>query len=220
MIYVLNSSRNIIFSSVLLLISFAIGFFTSKYRKKKFKEEKTNILMILFHPIICLISFLVVQFNYDESKTFEIQTLQFFIMFVLLLHSAYCDIKEREVDDYVSIMLLIVGFMGFSISSVALALRPIVGAIICFAPLIVVVLFSKAAPIGGADIKIATACGLTLGASKGLFAMMFGFIFSIVGTLIVRKIKKSSDKSFPYVPYYLCGVIVSCLVPFSGYYLF
>lgn len=215
--YFLFSTTTIIFTISVLLMSLIVGFLTEKYRRKRFKNEKNNVLMILLHPIFCIVAFFIVELFYDPNKTFQLQVLQLCSLFVLLLHASYCDIKEREVDDYISVMIMLVGLFGLNLKTFAAAIEPILGAVICFILFFIVLVTAKSVPIGGADIKIATACALILGALHGLLAILFGLIFALVGTLIKSRIKNEKQKSFPFIPYYLAGVVVSLLLPFGSY---
>lgn len=213
----LFSTTTIIFTISIFVVSTIVGFLTEKYRKKRFKNEKNSALMILLHPISCIVAFLIVQLFYNPNKTFQMQTLQLCSLFIILLHASYCDIKEREVDDYISIMLMLVGLFGLNLTTFATAIEPFLGALICFVLFFIVLVTAKSVPIGGADIKIATACALTLGAFHGLLAILFGLIFALVGTAVKSRIKKEKQKSFPFIPYYFAGVIVSLLLPFESY---
>ena len=58
--------------------------------------------------------------------------------------------------------------------------------------------------VGGADIKISTACGFLLGVTRGAAGLTLGLVFSVICSLITRKRK---DEKLPLIPYLAAGFI-------------
>ena len=48
-------------------------------------------------------------------------------------------------------------------------------------------------------------CSFLLGIERGLVAIILGLTVGVITTLIIGKIKKIKDKSFPVVPYLALG---------------
>ena len=89
----------------------------------------------------------------------------------------------------------------------------LVGAIVLFVPQLVVSMLRPERAVGGADMKISAVLGFLLGAEKGLFAVITGLTISVISMLIVRKIKKESNKEpFALVPFLSFGAMFAfCL---------
>ncbi len=178
------------------LVSKAVLTRTPQYEKK----SKFNKICVAFSTGI---SFLfVLRFGY----TFEV--LKATLIFAVFLYASICDIQERKVEDYVPIMLLLVGFINISpniLFSRAMAFA------ISFALMFVIAIITGN-KIGGADVKYVPACFFILGASRGILGLVVGLLFAVIGTLIRNKIKKSEDKTLPLIPYLSAGFLIGYLV--------
>ena len=128
------------------------------------------------------------------------------IFFAALIYAAKQDIKTKEVGDYVHVIIGTTAFLNFSWSNLPFMLF---GAVISALPLFIMALIKKGS-VGGADIKLMAACGLTLGANGGITALIIGLFLGVNGTYVYRKIKKADMKaSFPLVPYLAAGCIIA-----------
>lgn len=178
------------------LMSKAIVIRTPQYEKKS-KFNKICIALSL-----CLSFLFVLKFGF----TFEL--LKSTLLFGVFLFASVCDIKERKVEDYVPIMLILIGFIN--ISPTVLFSRAMAFAI-SFALMFVIAVISNN-KIGGADVKFVPACFFILGATKGIFGLIIGLLFAVIGTLIRNKVKKSNDKTLPLIPYISAGFLVGYLI--------
>lgn len=124
--------------------------------------------------------------------------------FFLLLGAAVVDLRTRIIPDQIWIGIVFISFLP-------LELVRIPGFLIGI-PLLVVGV--TAGGIGGADIKIATACGLVLGLEKVIWGMCFSFILLLVfhlGKNVVEQImgKKGEEQAYPLVPFLFLGMGMS-----------
>lgn len=106
-------------------------------------EKKSKFNKICIALSVCLSFLFVLKFGF----TFEL--LKATLILAVFLFASVCDIKERKVEDYVPIMLLIIGFINVSptvLFSRAMAFT------ISFALMFVIAIISNN-KIGGADVK-------------------------------------------------------------------
>lgn len=124
-------------------------------------------------------------------------TLQGIAFALILLYASSQDFTNREADDilWVMILLLAIGNVG-RISSVSMLL----GGLVIFLPSLLIVMLCRGQVLGGADIKISAACGLMLGFVGGTVGFCIGLLFAIVFNLIYNKVKhKSNKEAFPTI---------------------
>lgn len=178
------------------LMSKAILTRTPQYEKKsKFNK-------------ICLAVSMGISFLFVLKFGFTFELLKATLLLGIFLFASVCDIKERKVEDYVPLMLLLIGFIN--ISPTVLFSRAIAFAV-SFSLMFAVAVISNN-KIGGADVKFIPACFFILGSAKGLFGLITGLLFAVTGTLVRNKIKKSKDKTLPLIPYLSTGFLVGYLV--------
>ncbi|MCM1365461.1 MAG: A24 family peptidase [Faecalibacterium sp.] len=139
---------------------------------------------------------------------FTFELLKATLILAVFLFSSVCDIKERKVEDYVPIMLLLIGLIN--ISPTILFNRAMTFAI-SFALMFVIAVISNN-KIGGADVKFIAANTFVLGMSRGVLGLIIGLILSVVGTAIRNKRTKTNDKTLPLIPYLSAGYLIVYLV--------
>lgn len=157
---------------------------------------------------ICLAVSMGISFMFVLKFGFTFELLKATLILGVFLFSSVCDIKERKVEDFIHIMLLLIGLIN--VSPTVLFSRAMVFAI-SFALMFVIAIISNN-KIGGADVKFIPACFFILGAAKGVFGLIIGLLFAVVGTLIRNKVKKSEDKTLPLIPYLSAGFLVGYLI--------
>ncbi len=125
-------------------------------------------------------------------------TVQGIIFFLILILSSYEDIKTRESDDYLQLMIVIAAFIGTELTAVPgmFVSAVFVGGVMLFA-----VLITKSS-IGGADIKMSAACVFMLGFERGVIGLLLGTLLAVVVNLLKSKDRK---KGFPMIPYLAVG---------------
>ena len=132
------------------------------------------------------------------------------ILCMILMWASISDIAKHEVPDFTTVSILILAFVGFEPANLP---SMIVGAVVLFTPQFVVSILRPARAVGGADMKISAALGFLLGAEKGLFAVITGLTISVISMLIVRKIRKESNKEpFALVPFLSFGAMLAFII--------
>ena len=124
----------------------------------------------------------------------------------LLVYAAVSDIKRREVDDWVSISILIVSLIGSGGS--------FMGAVITALPFFIPALV-KGGSIEGGDVKLMFACGAILGVWGGMAQTITGlFIAALFGlSILITKGKKAYKKTrIPLAPFLCAGGILSYII--------
>ena len=132
------------------------------------------------------------------------------ILLALLLYASVRDIKTREVQDSISVMLLILGLVDTDIARLPSMLF---GALMVFLPQFISALINPSKALGGADIKISSSAAFLLGAQRGLFALIIGLTLAVIAMPIIRRIRKlPKDQPFPLIPFLSIGIIAGYLI--------
>ena len=129
------------------------------------------------------------------------------ILCMILLWASLSDIARHEVPDFITVMILILAFVGFETGNLPSML---IGASAVFVPQMIVSVIRPGKAIGGADIKISTALAFLLGFEKGIFAMLIGMLSGVIFMVIVRKVRKEKSKDpFALVPFLSFGALLA-----------
>lgn len=136
--------------------------------------------------------------------------LKFLILLGILLYASIKDLREHEVPDTVWKLITILGLVNISICDL---LSMFLGAALVFLPQIIPAVINTEKAMGGADIKISTACAFLLGAGRGLAAFIIGLMLFVVIVPILRKIRhEENGEPFPMVPFLSAGTIAAYLM--------
>lgn len=171
--------------------------------KMKLGDTKGGISVPVLFPLIALLVVLVTNFvcNPVGQELISIFPWHIFkaVAFVsVLIFASISDLKTMEVSDKYTFMLLGIGVIGVTLDS-------LMGAAICFVSFFAVAILTN---LGGADVKIAGACGFVLGTAPSLIALLIGLSLSLVIELAITLIKKKPMKRhYPLVPYITIGCI-------------
>jgi len=128
----------------------------------------------------------------------------------LLVYAAVTDIKRREVDDWVSVSILIVSLIGTGGS--------FWGAILTALPFLIPALV-KGGSIGGGDIKLMFACGAVLGVWGGLAQTVISLslvAFFSLSIIITKGCKACKGTAIPLAPFLCVGGILSFIISNMG----
>ncbi|MBR6917167.1 MAG: prepilin peptidase [Clostridia bacterium] len=140
----------------------------------------------------------------------SIAAIQGLILCAILLWASLSDIAKHEVPDFITAAILILAFVGFEPANLPSML---IGAAVVFIPQLLVSVLRPKRAIGGADIKISTALAFLLGAEKGIFALLVGMLLGVIIMLIVRKIRKETNKEpFALVPFLSFGAMLAFII--------
>lgn len=122
------------------------------------------------------------------------------IIFVLILiFSSYSDLKTRQCEDYLHLMIVIAAFIGRDLSEL---LYMIFSGITIGLIMLIPSFFGKHS-LGGADIKCCAVCAFLLGFQKCLIGLMIGLLFAVLINAIKNREKKKDG--FPLIPYLAVG---------------
>ena len=132
------------------------------------------------------------------------------ILCAILLWASISDIGKHEVPDFITVLILVLAFVGFEPANLPSML---VGAAVVFLPQLAVSMLRPGRAIGGADIKISTALAFLLGAEKGIFALLAGMLTGVIVMFLVRKIRKETNKEpFALVPFLSFGAMLAFMI--------
>lgn len=125
------------------------------------------------------------------------------ILFVLtLLYASICDIQTHRVKDFVSVLLLVISFVGVGVTDIP---KMLLSGLVIGLFMLICAMISKN-KLGGADVKIATACAFLLGFSRSLGGLIIGLFSAVIINLILNR--KTKTKAFPLIPYLSVGFAV------------
>jgi len=127
----------------------------------------------------------------------------------LLIYAAAADIKRREIDDFVPVSILIIGYIGTGGSFWGM----ITAALPFFIPALV------KNNIGGGDVKLMFACGAVLGVWGGIAQIIIGlFLAGLYGCIILAAKGYAAYKktAIPLAPFLCAGGIASYIIKNSG----
>lgn len=131
------------------------------------------------------------------------------LLCMILIYASIADIEKHEVPDFLSVMILLIAFIGFDVANLP---GMILGATAVFIPQLAIAML-KPNRYGGADIKFSTALAFLLGAEKGIFAIILGLVIAVIAMICIRRAKKlPKDTAFPIVPFIAFGGLVAFLL--------
>ena len=177
-----------IFLSVVILVSCIVGGFAAK--RWKGNKTKTKLGFILISLLIAFALFCFFGLS--------VRAIQGIIFSLILLVSSYSDIKTRECDDYLSVMILLTAFIGVELSSIP----SMFVAAMFTAGIFLLVVLTISDGIGGADIKLASASVFLLGFQRGIIGLIVGLLLAIIVNSV-----KSKKSGFPMIPYLTAAFI-------------
>lgn len=131
-------------------------------------------------------------------------TVKGIVLSLILVFSSYEDIKKRECDDYLHLMIVIAAFIGTDLSSIP---NMLLSGLFAGGLMLLTMLITKS-NVGGADIKMAAACSFLLGLSRGVIGLLAGMILAVV----VNVFKKDKKKGFPMIPYLAAGYMAAYFI--------
>ena len=178
----------LIFLITVILVSCLIGGFAAK--KWKGNKTKTILGFVLISSAIAIALFCFFGLS--------VRAIQGIIFSHILLVSSYSDLKTRECDDYLSVMILITAFIGIELT----AIPSMFVAAMFTAGMFLLIVVTVSDGIGGADIKLASASVFLLGFERGIIGLIAGLLIAIIVNSI-----KSKKSGFPMVPYLTAAFI-------------
>ena len=136
--------------------------------------------------------------------------LKFLILLGILLYASIKDLREHEVPDTFWKLIAVLGLVNIGLRDLPSML---LGAALVFLPQIIPAVINTEKAMGGADIKISTACAFLLGVKRGLAAFIIGLTLFVIVVPILRKIRhEENGEPFPMMPFLAVGTIAACLI--------
>lgn len=178
----------LIFIVTVILISCLIGGFAAK--KWKGNKLKTILGFVIISSSVAIALFCFFGLS--------VRTIQGMIFSHILLISSYSDIKSRECDDYLSVMILLTAFIGIDLT----AIPGMFIAAMFTAGIFLLVVITISDGVGGADIKLASASVFLLGFNRGIIGLIAGLLLAVIVNSI-----KSKKSGFPMIPYLTAAFI-------------
>ena len=192
----------IFYALAFLLLASAAAFFIGVYAAKRWKADKTK-TAVAFVLISVAVTILLLCFF-----GFAVSTVKGILFCLILLFSSYSDIKTREADDYLHVMILLTAFIGHEPTAIP---GMLLSAALITLPLIIPVILCKGKAIGGADMKLSVACTFLLGIGRGIAGLMAGLTIGVLANLI-RQTRKNKAEGFPLIPYLAAGFIAAYFI--------
>ena len=126
------------------------------------------------------------------------------VLLSVLALSSFEDIRTRECDDHLHVLIAVAAFIGTDIKRLPEMILAgfFAGSIIVLSKLI------GKGKIGGADIKLAAASAFLLGFNRGIFGLLVGTVLAV----IVNLLKKNRKSGFPMIPYLAAGFSAAFLM--------
>lgn len=178
--------------AILLTVTAFVAVLLSYYAADRFKGDKKKTTFCF--AALALFSVVMMFCFFGFAAT----TVRGIIFFLILILSSYEDIKTRECDDYLHLMIVIAAFIGTALTMIP---GMFVSAMFAGGIMLLTVLITKSS-IGGADIKMAAACSFMLGFERGVSGLVLGTLLAVVVNLLKSKDRK---KGFPMIPYLAVG---------------
>lgn len=181
-----------------LLIAVTAALLFGRVAAKVYKGN--NKKAIAAFTVITAVAYLMLYFFYGASE----KTLKGIIFCLILLFASYEDIKIRQVENYIHIMIVITAFIGCEFTK---ALYMLIPALIMSLIFLAVVFICKNFKMGGADIKLSVACAIMLGQRS-----LYGLIIGMIAAVIINTLKRTGKQAFPLIPYLAVGFMTAYFI--------
>lgn len=178
---------------VLVITAVPIAVVLSRYAAEAYKGNRKK-ATLFFVGITAFVTLVLFCFFGCAATTFK-----GCIFCLLLLFSSYEDIRVRECEDYVHLMIVIAAFIGTDMAALP---NMILSALLVGGIMVVTTVITKS-QMGGADIKLSAACAFMLGTVQGMTGLMIGLILAVIINSI--KNRKKKHEGFPLIPYLAVG---------------
>lgn len=182
---------------VLLALTVLTAVFISLYASNVYKGNKKK--AVLFFTVIAAFTALSLFCFFGCAAT----TVKGIIFCLLLAFSSYEDIKTRECENYVHLMIVIAAFIGTDMAALP---NMVLSALLVGGIMLMTTIITKS-QMGGADIKLSAVCAFLLGTVQGFAGLMLGLIAAIIVNII--KNRKKNTEGFPLIPYLAVGFMAA-----------
>ncbi len=197
-----DTAQSILAYTAFLAIAGMTAFLISLYASEHFQGDKKKTALIFIGISLAVSTLLLCFFGCAVSAVRGI------IFCFILVFSSYSDIKIRESDDYLDVMIALTALIGIEISDIP---GMILSAVLITLPMILVVIICNGKAIGGADVKLSAACAFLLGIIKGFAGLIAGLTIGIIVNIIIQT-RKNKAESFPLIPYLAAGFMAAYFI--------
>lgn len=183
--------------AVLLIFAILTAVFISLYASGVYKGNRKK--AVLFFVGITAIATLTLFCFFGCAAT----TLKGIIFCLLLAFSSYEDIRIRQCEDYVHLMIVIAAFIGTDTAALP---NMLLSALLAGGIMLITTAVTKS-KLGGADIKLSAACAFLLGVTQGFAGLVIGLCAAILVNAAKNRKKKQTE--FPLIPYLAVGFMTA-----------
>jgi leader peptidase (prepilin peptidase)/N-methyltransferase len=188
--------------TLFLVVVGMTAFLISLYASKRFQSDKKKTALIFIGISLAISALLLYFFGCVVSAV------QGTLFCLILLFSSFSDIKIRESDDYLAVMIALTAFIGITVSEIP---GMLLSAVLITLPILLISIICNGKSIGGADVKLSAACAFLLGITKSFFGLITGLTLGIIVNLIIQTRKEKAD-GFPLIPYLAAGFMAAFFV--------
>jgi len=188
--------------TICVLLAGLIAFLVSQYAAEHFKGNKKKTALAFIGIAVTVSALLLCFFG------LAVGAVQGILFCLILAYSSYSDIKTRESDDYLALMIALTAFIGREVSEIP---GMLLSAVLATIPMFLVLIICKGNTIGSADIKLTAACIFLLGISRGIIGLITGLTIGIIANLIIQS-KKDKVEGFPLIPYLSAGFMAAYFI--------
>ena len=178
------------------------SFLISLYASKRFQSDKKKTALIFIGISLAVSALLLCFFGCAVSAV------QGALFCLILLFSSFSDIRTRESDDYLAVMIALTAFIGIKVSEIP---GMILSAVLITLPILLISIICNGKSIGGADIKLSAACAFLLGTAQAFFGLITGLTLGIIVNLIIQT-RKDKAEGFPLIPYLAVGFMAAYFI--------
>ena len=179
--------------------------------KCRYCSEKISVQ----YPIVELITGFLFMAVYDRYGI-SFVGIAVVIFVSILVVTAMIDYKFMIIPNKINFIIMILGIINFLFGNNHSFVEVILGSLIGGGSLYIMGLVAgwllRKEAMGGGDIKLMGACGLSLGINGSIFALLFAFYSAaalILILLVLRKLKK--NRYIPFGPFLATGAILAIL---------
>ena len=178
---------------VLVITAVLIAVVLSRYVAEAYKGNRKK-ATLFFAGITAFVTLMLFCFFGCAATTFK--------GIIFCLFSSYEDIRIRECEDYVHLMIVIAAFIGTDMAALP---NMVLSALLVGGIMLMTTVITKS-QMGGADIKLSAACAFMLGTVQGFAGLMLGLIAAIIVNIIKNRKK---TEGFPLIPYLAVGFMTA-----------
>ncbi|MDY5001763.1 MAG: prepilin peptidase [Eubacteriales bacterium] len=184
---------------IIFFLTLIASVFTARYAAERFDSPKKR--TILGFTIFAMVTAGIMLCFFGAAPA----AVKGIIFFLILAFSAFADIKTRECDDHLHLMILIAAFIGTDLR--ALPNMLLSGLFIGGIMLLTTALTGS--KLGGADIKNAACAAFLLGLERGILGVMVGMLLAV----IINLVKHNRSRGFGLIPYLTAGYMAVYFIP-------